>query len=166
MIDVVPSDPARTHLQAIRAATKASENELAAAAGVAPATIYAILRGARRNVASATERRLLAITPEVLNHEAKRREEIAAEIERLERGEAACADCGVSHDRATRLCVIRRMLPCRPGEIAEAYGCFYGCYQERGVRWANSAGYARLHRDLLALGAVREHYDWWRLPCP
>lgn len=101
----------------------------------------------KRQVLASTELRVRRLHAAVLRE--------LQEVEELERAAVdACADCGYSHDPATRQAAMRRALPCTVDELREAHPCW----------WDRARGEAKdrvLYRDLEAVGAERSAIGVW-----
>jgi hypothetical protein len=78
--------------------------------------------------------------------------QIAAELDGL------CDSCGMTHTQEIRARILRRMLPCSPADIHEAWPCIWGAGGRAGK---TGAGPQRLYRDLHRLGAVRLSGTWY-----
>jgi hypothetical protein len=64
--------------------------------------------------------------------------------------------CGLPHDQATRLRILRRLLPCSSREIREVYPCLWeAAGRERPRGSSQREASSTLFRDLRALGAVK-----------
>lgn len=68
-----------------------------------------------------------------------------------------CLECGLSHRMESRLKILRRMLPCTPRDVAEAYPCIWPAEvdPEKGA-----CAPRMLFRDLHKLGASSNDGTW------